>query len=181
MFLGQKRLPLQKIKTLTDGDEQSPFFINTMEQTLTIPEMMQSILQETDCYLVSQKVDKSNNYKFFIDNDADFKLADCLLINRKLRNMVDESGLFPEGNYSLEISSPGLEHPLMHLRQYIKNVGRLVEITYTDAEQKPLIARIKEADETQLVLETTDKKTKLTQQYIVPMNSIKQTMVQIEF
>jgi ribosome maturation factor RimP len=152
-----------------------------MEQTLTIPEMMQEILQETDCYLVSQKVDKSNNYMFFIDNDADFKLTDCLKINRKLRNMVDESGLYPDGNYSLEISSPGLEHPLIHLRQYVKNIGRLVEISFQNPELKPLTARLKAVTDKQLDLESTDKKTKTILPHIVMLVDIKQTMVQIEF
>jgi ribosome maturation factor RimP len=152
-----------------------------MENTPTIPEMMQQILQETDCYLVSQKVDKSNNYKFFIDNDADFKLADCLQINRKLRNMVDESGLYPDGNYSLEISSPGLEHPLLHHRQYVKNIGRLVEITFNNTDLKPLTARLKLVSETQLELETIDKKTKVATPHIVLMADIKQTMVEVEF
>ena len=69
----------------------------------------------------------------------------------------------------------------MHHRQYVKNVGRLVEITFTDAEQKPLLARLKAVTEAQLELETTDKKTKATQQYTVLTNTIKHTMVQIEF
>lgn len=150
--------------------------------------MLQEILQETDCYLVSQKVDKANNYKFFIDNDGDFKIADCIKINRKLRNMVDESELYPEGNYSLEISSPGVEEPLLHLRQYRKNIGRLVEITHTDATIKPQTGRLSAVTETSIALEIGKKsnnkaiKTPVSTTTVnIEFENIKQAIIQVEF
>ncbi len=152
-----------------------------MENIASVPEMMEQILQQTDCYLVSHKADKSNNYKFFIDKDGDLKLADCMQINRQLRKMVDESELFPDGNYSLEISSPGLEHPLMHMRQYVKNIGRLVEISFIDETQKPLIARLTAMNDNILSLETTNKKTKEITNYSVNLQDVSKTFVQVEF
>ena len=38
--------------------------------------------------------------------------------NRKLYRVVEESSLFPGGDFSLEVSFPGLDEPLKLLRQY---------------------------------------------------------------
>jgi len=39
-----------------------------------------------------------------------------------------------ENAYVLEVSSPGLDHPLINLRQYLKNVGRKVKVDTTDGQ-----------------------------------------------
>jgi ribosome maturation factor RimP len=85
-------------------------------------------LEGTDCFLVSFKIKPTNNYKFFIDSDSGFTLEKCVRINRKMRKMIEEAELYPDGDVSLEISSPGIDIPLTLTRQYIKNIGRKLEI-----------------------------------------------------
>ena len=104
-----------------------------------IEQWLQEILSETDCFIISSKLGLDANYKFFIDSDTGFSLDKSTKINRALRNQIDESGLFPEGNYSLEISSPGVTEPLKMPRQYKKNIGRLLEIKTSEDEHLSLI------------------------------------------
>jgi len=52
--------------------------------------------------------------------------------NRKLYKDIEENGFFPNGDFSLEVSSPGLDEPLKLHRQYLKNVGRNVEVIRKD-------------------------------------------------
>ena len=41
----------------------------------------------------------------------------------------------PDGEFSLELSSPGVDEPLKLHRQYVKNVGRLVEVLTLDGQK----------------------------------------------
>jgi len=52
--------------------------------------------------------------------------------NRALYKGVEGSGIFPLGDFSLELSSPGLDEPLKLARQYRKNIGRNVELLLQD-------------------------------------------------
>ncbi len=49
---------------------------------------------------------------------------------------IEEMAMFPAGDFSLEVSSPGLDEPLKMLRQYRKNIGRQVELTLQDGSKK---------------------------------------------
>ena len=77
--------------------------MTAQEQVL---QFIDECLEGTDCFLVSFKVKPTNNYKFFIDSDSGFTLEKCVRINRKMRKMIEEAELYPDGDVSLEISSP---------------------------------------------------------------------------
>lgn len=89
-----------------------------------------------DIFLVEVKVIPGNNIKVFLDADNGITIEKCIKINRALYNQIEESELFPNGDFSLEVSSPGVEEPLKLHRQYKKNIGRTVEITMNDGTIK---------------------------------------------
>ena len=89
-----------------------------------------------DIFLVEVKIIPGNNIKVFLDADNGVTIEKCIKINRALYNQIEESELFPNGNFSLEVSSPGIEEPLKLHRQYKKNIGRTVEITMNDGTIK---------------------------------------------
>lgn len=138
---------------------------------------IEDILTETDCFIVSAKLGADANYKFFIDSDTGFSLEKSVKINRALRHQIDESGLFPNGNYSLEISSPGIDEPLKLLRQYKKNIGRLLNVQTAEEEQHE--GRLTEINENQITLEVKKKKT--TEMINIQLNNIEKATVQVEF
>ena len=84
-------------------------------------------------FLVEVRIKPTNNIKVFIDADEGVILSDLIEYNRKLYKQLEESELFPNGDFSLEVSSPGLDEPLKLFRQYKKNIGRFVEITLKDS------------------------------------------------
>lgn len=132
-------------------------------------------------FLVSMKVKPTNNIKIFIDSDQGMTIEKCVNYNRKLYALVEEKALFPEGNFSLEISSPGVDEPLKTHRQYLKNIGRRVVITFTDeTEKEGKLLGVTEAD---ILIEQTSGKGKKaeTQQFIIPFQNIKTTIVQVQF
>ena len=134
-----------------------------------------------DIFLVSVRIKPTNNIKVFLDADTGLNIDKCVKINRAMYRTIEEEGWFPDGNFSLEVSSPGIDEPLKLIRQYIKNIGRNVEITLIDETKKEgkLLAVTEEA----ITIEYTEGKNKkaVTLTKEIPFDKIKQTIVLIAF
>ncbi|OIR07565.1 ribosome maturation factor RimP [mine drainage metagenome] len=172
-------------KRIKEGNEFVPFFfipMATETQIQQIEQWVKTLLEtETEYFCVSIKIKPTNNIKVFLDGDNGLSIEKCVQFNRKLYKMIEESNQYPEGDFSLEVSSPGLDEPLKLHRQYVKNIGRIVEVVFTDGSKKEgkLIA-VADAD---IIVEHTQGKGKkaITQQLVIPFNHIKTTTVQIKF
>ena len=147
-----------------------------------IEQLIDSMLaEEPEYFRVQVKVKPVNNIKVYLDGDNGLAIEKCARFNRRLYKMIEEDALFPEGDFSLELSSPGVGEPLKMKRQYIKNIGRFVEIVFEDASVKEG-KLIQVAEEDIIVEQSTGKgKTAITQQIVIPFNSIKTVTVQIKF
>ena len=146
----------------------------------TVKRILLTLLYD-DIFFVDMKVKTTNNIKIFLDAYSGIGIEKCIKINRRLYRQVEEMGFYPEGDFSLEVSSPGIDEPLKLLRQYVKNIGRSVEVTLNDDTIKEGI--LLEAVEEQIVIETSEGKNKkaVTTQIPVLFTDIKQTVVQIKF
>ena len=132
-------------------------------------------------FLVEVRIKPTNNVKVFIDADEGVILSDLIDYNRKLYKQLEESGIFPDGDFSLEVSSPGLDEPLKLFRQYKKNIGRFVDITMNDSSKKE--GKLIEATEDGVVIETETgkgKKKEIKQESIL-FDQIKNTKIQVKF
>ena len=76
-----------------------------------------------DCFLVAIKLQANNVLKVFIDNDSGLVVDQCRRVSRYLESYLDEEQWLGE-QYTLEVSSPGIDRPLRLKRQYHKNIGR---------------------------------------------------------
>ncbi|MDN3658640.1 ribosome maturation factor [Ferruginibacter paludis] len=134
-----------------------------------------------DVFLVSVKVKPVNNIKVFLDADGGLNIDRCVKINRAMYRTIEEEGWYPDGNFSLEVSSPGIDEPLKLLRQYKKNIGRTVEITFTnDVKQEGKLVAVDDEGVTIEYIEGKNKKA-ITVTKEIPFDAIKQTVVQIAF
>ena len=155
-------------------------------QTETIIEAIEqkinSLLEEHPShFLVEVRIKPTNNIKVFIDADEGMPLSALVQYNRSLYKTIEESGLYPDGNFSLEVSSPGLDEPLKLHRQYKKNIGRFVEVLLADATK--LEGKLLEATEDGIVLEMEKgkgKKKEIVQETVL-FEQIKSTKIQIKF
>lgn len=147
-----------------------------------ITEFLNSILTDNpDLFLVNLKIKPTNNIKIYVDGDAGVTIDQCIRINRKLYKLIEEKAIYPEGDFSLEVSSPGVDEPLKLIRQYNKNIGRTLEITFTDDTVKQgVLTTVAESD---IIIETTEGKGKkaVTQQVLIPIANIKKAIVQIKW
>lgn len=138
-------------------------------------------LLEEDVFLVDMKVKPTNNFKIYLDADSGLAIEKCIKINRALYKKMEEEGLYPDGDFSLEVSSPGIDEPLKLHRQYNKNVGRNIEVKLKDGSVKE--GKLINVSETEITLEFTEGKGKkaVQQQLQLPFSEIQQTKVLIKF
>ncbi len=105
-------------------------------QIQAITAMMQQLLEgNSEYFLVEIRIKPTNNVRVALDSDTGVSIDKCVAYNRKLYKLMEESGLFPDGDFSLEVSSPGLDEPLKMHRQYVKNTGRNVEVMLNDGSR----------------------------------------------
>ena len=149
-------------------------------QIQTIEKLIAPLLVD-DIFLVSIKVKPTNNYKIYLDADCGLGIEKCIKINRALYKKIEEMGMYPEGDFSLEVSSPGVDEPLKLLRQYKKNIGRNVEVTTNDDEKKEGV--LKEVSNETITIAYIEGKGKkaVTVNPVISFNDIKQTKVLIKF
>lgn len=151
------------------------------EASVNIIETLLLPLLEGDVFLVEVKIKPTNNIKVFLDADSGLSIEKCIKINRALYKAIEEKVLFPNGDFSLEVSSPGIDEPLKLLRQYKKNIGRNVEITLQDGQKKE--GKLLTADDNEVSIEQTKGKGKKAEvtQVAIQLADVKQTKVMVKF
>ncbi|MEP7252526.1 MAG: ribosome maturation factor [Ginsengibacter sp.] len=138
-------------------------------------------------FKVGVTVNPGNNIIVLLDSDDGITIDKCTKVNRELYKCIEEKELFPGGNFSLEVSSPGVDEPLKLQRQYLKNIGRTVQVLLLDASMHE--GKLVEVDEENIAVEEKDArkdgkpnsnkavKNKIT----ISFNQIKHTKVLVTF
>lgn len=134
-----------------------------------------------DYFLVDLKIKPGNNIRATLDADTGVSIDKCVEYNRSLYKKIEESGLFPPGDFSLEVSSPGTDEPLRLHRQYLKNRGRKVEVTLLDGSRKE--GKLVEVSEDGIIIEELvgQKKKKEVVMQTLLFDNIKSTKIQVVF
>lgn len=138
-----------------------------------------ALTAETDLFLVDLFIKPTNNVKVFLDGDNGVTIDAVSKLNKALYKQIEESGLFPDDNFSLEVSSAGIDSPLKMTRQYKKNVGRFLEVVLED--DSVVMGQLKSADDSQILLEIKDKKKKEVKELTLSYHAIKKAVVQVIF
>jgi ribosome maturation factor RimP len=154
--------------------------MNGATQIQAIEHKIEALISgDPDVFLVEVRIKPTNNIKVFIDGDQGVSIERLVQFNRRLYKQLEEEN--PNGDFSLEVSSPGLDEPLKLHRQYLKNIGRFVEVV--DNEGKKVEGKMVDVSETGIVVEEIKGKGKKmeTVQHTVPFDQIKTTKIQIKF
>jgi len=82
-------------------------------------------------------------------------LGDCTILNRKIGELLDVSGLIQEG-YSLEVSSPGIDRPLKTKNDFLRCAGKSAKFFLREAinGKIELNAKVCQADDKVVRVET---------------------------
>lgn len=139
-----------------------------------------------DCFIVEVKYNPANKkLQAFVDSDSSMTFRKCQRLSRFLESYIDEEQWMGE-KYTLEVSSPGVDRPLLLPRQYKKNVGRRLEVSLNEDDKK-YKGNLIEADDQGIVLESQQtrkqgkKKIKEMVQTEIPYDQINKAVVKITF
>jgi ribosome maturation factor RimP len=147
-----------------------------------IQQLVEKIIADnSDIFLVAIRIKPTNNFKVYLDADSGLSIDKCIKINRSLYRTIEEEAWYPDGNFSLEVSSPGVDEPLKMLRQYKKNIGRKLEVVLTDDSKQE--GKLISVDENNIQIEYTEGKNKKAVTIIkdIAFPDIKQATVLISF
>lgn len=114
-----------------------------------------------------------------IDGDQGVNIDDCAEMSRHVSKVLDEKNLIDD-NYMLEVTSPGIDQPLILKRQYQKNIGRLLKVRLADAVLEGKLDSVSE-DHIRLSRETGSGKKKEIKQVDIPFSQIEKAFVQVSF
>jgi len=139
-------------------------------------------LEGSNKFLISVKVRNGNHITVVIDGDEPLRIDDCIAVSKHIESKFDRE----VEDFELRVFSAGIDQPYVLLRQYIKNIGREVEVSLMDgAIVKGILLS---ANEQQIQIEEkVAKKKKQANGAIVegaltiPFSDIKQTKEIISF
>ena len=99
-----------------------------MITTESITDLIAQHIEGSDVFLVEVLVKPGNAIRVHVDSPEGISIDECVKISRFVNESLDRD----VEDYSLEVSSPGLGGSFRVKQQYEKNVGRDIEVLYTD-------------------------------------------------
>jgi len=114
------------------GDLKSPILLVTiMISKEKIQNLVDQVLSD-DMFIVDITVGTGNSIMVLVDSDTGIDIDWCISISRHIEQNLDRE----TEDYSLEVSSPGLTQPFKVMRQYLKNIGKKIEVVSSTGEKK---------------------------------------------
>lgn len=114
-----------------------------------------------------------------VDADHRINIDDCAELSRELSKMLDEAGWIDD-NYLLEVTTPGVDHPLKLKRQYPKNIGRAIKLKLHDKVVEGKLTEVMD-DSVTIVRESGTGKNKETENLVIPFAEIEKAFVLVSF
>jgi len=149
-------------------------------QANRISAIIESLLaDDPSSFLVETKVTPGNHIKVYLDGDNGITIDKCVTLNRKLYKELEESDMYPGGDFSLEVSSAGLDEPLKLRRQYNKNINRNVEVLMNDGQK--ITGKLTAVTDDHIIVEEFKGKKKESIQHTVKFDDVKSTKIQVVF
>lgn len=148
-----------------------------------VTEIVQNKIQGSDIFLVDITVSKSFKIDVYVDSPNGVNIKQCVDISRAIESSFDRE----EHDFELQVSTPGLDSPFKVEEQYLKNIGREVEIKLIDEQKiKGILLRVEpdfiEIEVSKKVkVEGKKKKQNLTEKSIIEKKNIIETKVIISF
>ena len=124
--------------------------------------LAEPVVQEEGCYLYDVEYVKEGStwyLRVYIDKEGGITSDDCADVSREMNEILDRED-YVEGSYTFEVSSPGLGRPLKKEKDYIRSMGKELEIrTYRAIDrEKEFYGILKAYDADTVTIEQEDGK-----------------------
>lgn len=136
-----------------------------------------------DLFLIDLKISAASDVTVILDGDHGVTLQDCLDASRAVEFSMDRE----EHDFSLQVMSAGLGEPLAKPRQFVKNIGRSLDILLNDDTAVEGELSAVDSDKVTLVLryrkpkEVGKGKVDVVEERQIPYSDIKKALVVIKF
>ncbi|PBC60783.1 ribosome maturation factor RimP [Streptomyces sp. Tue6028] len=114
-----------------------------------------------------------------VDSDSGADLDQIADVSRALSAKLDETDAMGEGEYTLEVGTPGAERELTEHRHYVRATDRLVKFQLTEGGE--LVARILKIDDDGLDVEVPGVKGRKPTARHLAFEDVAKARVQVEF
>lgn len=116
--------------------------------------------------------------RIYIDKPGGVTHGDCESVSAGVEAALDADDLIPGGEYTLEVSSPGVERKLTRPRDFEKSVGKKVKVVLREAISGGVtwIGTLTAFAADVLTVETTDGKTAQ-----IPLDKVKKANLKFEW
>jgi ribosome maturation factor RimP len=126
----------------------SPFFYKVIFKNLNVFWAMglklQEIIDKSVADMGLEMVEfKHNSSKYgerlfiYVDKKGGVTVDECAQLSRSLRSTISLEGIFFNNKFTLEVSSPGADRPLIKLNDFKRNIGKhLIYICKTNEPGK---------------------------------------------
>ena len=133
----------------------SPLVLYIIKIQMNVTEIIDAINGEIvarGLYIVDVFISKDNDIEITIESEmAKVELDDCVAVSRFFETCFDRE----KEDYSLTVTSAGLDQPFKVLKQYLKAVGSNVEVQLKGG--KKMVAVLEAADEESITLKYSVK------------------------
>ncbi|MCK4922661.1 MAG: ribosome assembly cofactor RimP [Bacteroidales bacterium] len=148
-----------------------------------IENFLKEEFKDSDVFLVDVNINSANFIRVFVDKPLGVSINECYEISRKITGEFDRD----EQDYSLDVSSPGLDMPLSVTEQYEKNLEKEVQVVGIDGKKHTGILKSHsqigiELEETKkIAVEGKKNKQWITKVLTIKFDDIKTVKVVISF
>lgn len=93
--------------------------------------IVQEIVQNSNLEVVDVEYVKERDWylRVYLDKEGGIEIDDCQRVSETLEQILDEKDLLTEA-YILEVSSPGLDRVLKKARDFEREQGKSVDVTF---------------------------------------------------
>ena len=141
------------------------------------------VLEDTQLFLIDVTCNLQNEIEVVIDSDTSVDIDDCV----DLSNAIEAQMNRDEEDFQLTVISAGVGYPLRVYRQYLKLLGRPVDVVLVNGTK--IRATLKEATEDTITLSYIEKvvvegkKRKVEQEVVkvYPLSEVKSTKEYLDF
>ncbi len=103
---------------------------------------MEKEVAERGCFITDVKVSADNDVVIAIESEEGIvEMEDCVAVNNRFQDIFSRD----EEDYSLTVTSAGLDQPFKIVRQYVKAVGTKVVVKTRDGRK--ITGKMESADE----------------------------------
>ncbi len=107
-----------------------------------------------------ERVGKKNSLTVFIYKKGGISLEDCVTVNAELDMPLELADVTHGAPYEFNVSSPGLDRPIVTDKDYARNIDEIVEGIYVKpiGKTKKIVGKLLDHDDEKIYLDVKGKK-----------------------